>query len=487
MRQLSALDAQFLALDDGRSVGHVGGLAIYDPSTIPGGQFTLQRLLDHFQERLPLLRPLRERLIEVPFGIDHPYWVEDPDFDLEYHVREIGLPAPGDDRQLAEQVARIHARPLDRSRPLWESYLISGLAGDRVAIFSKIHHAAVDGLSGAEVLVALADFTPEGRAAPPPVRPAQSAVPGQWEMLGRGLAGLPRQSLRTLAAVPRTLRHLDQNPALRTVPGVRQLGAVVQLVPGLRRGDQDGDMLDEPRARAPRTRFNGPVSAHRRTAFTSLSLPKVKDVKNHFRVTVNDVVVAVCATAVRSWLEKHGELPDAPLVAMVPLSVRTAEQLGTFGNRVSLMMVPIPTDVAEPAGRLARAHAVLASAKNVHRAIPASVLQDSTQFVPPVIVSRASRATLAALSRAPIEPPCNLVISNVPGSPVPLYLGGALMLANYPISAVTHGLGLNITVLSYRNALDVGVVVDREQMSDPWALIEGMQAAVEELHALTSP
>jgi WS/DGAT/MGAT family acyltransferase len=473
--------------DDGRSVGHVGGLAIYDSSMVPGGQLTLQRLTDLIRERLPLLRPLRERLVEVPFGVDYPYWVEDPAFDLEYHVREIALPAPGDDRQLAEQVARIHARPLDRAHPLWESYIISGLAGDRVGVFSKIHHAAVDGMSGAEVLVALTDLTPEGREPMPAPEPSSSTVPNQWTMLARGLAGLPMQPLRALAALPRTLRHIDENPALRTVPGVRQLGTALQFVPGLRRGERDGDVLDEPRARAPRTRFNGPVSAHRRVAFTSLSLPKVKDVKNHFEATVNDVVITVVASAVRSWLDKHGELPETPLVGMIPLSVRTTEQFGTFGNRVSLMMVPIPTHVAEPGARLQRAQAVLASAKVVHKAIPASVLQDSSQLVPPAILGRASRATLAALSRTPIEPLCNLIISNVPGSPVPLYLGGALLLANYPISAITHGLGLNITVLSYRDALDVGIVVDREQMSDPWELTEGMHAAVEELHALTKP
>src|SRR6266511_354199 len=158
MRQLTALDAQFLALEDGRNVGHVGGLAVYDPSTVPGGEFTLQHLMNLFQERLPLLRPFRERLVEVPLSLDYPFWTEHPDFDLEYHVREVALPPPGDDRQLAEQVARIHARPLDRSHPLWESYLIAGLAEGRVAVFTKIHHAAVDGRSGAEVLVAVSEL-----------------------------------------------------------------------------------------------------------------------------------------------------------------------------------------------------------------------------------------------------------------------------------------------------------------------------------------
>jgi WS/DGAT/MGAT family acyltransferase len=488
MRQLTPLDDQFLALEDGRTFGHIAGLAVYGPTGAPGMQLTFRWLLDHFAERLPLLPPFRERLVEVPFGIDHPYWVEDQYFDLEYHVRELALPAPGDDAQLATQVARLLARPLDRSRPLWEAYLISGLEGDRVAVLTKIHHAVLDGLSGAEVVLALTDYSPEGRKPPPPSPTAPPpTLPSQWEMLARGLLGFSRQPWRTLSVLPRTLRHLDENPALRLVPGVRLVGRAAHVVSLLRlRRDthRDGEILEGPRVRTPRTRFNGPVSSHRRVAFATLPLADIKAIKNHCHVTVNDVVVTLCAGAMRRWLARRDELPDRPLVAMVPLSVRTPEQAGTFGNQISTMMVPIPTHEPDPAERIAFTHGVLASAKTVHRAIPATVMQDAEQFVPPAVLARASRVVMAALSRAPVEPACNLVVSNVPGSPLPLYLGETPMIATYPLSPIAHSCGVNITALSYQDGLDVGVVTDREQVPDAWEIIEALREELAALGAL---
>ncbi|WP_462187689.1 wax ester/triacylglycerol synthase family O-acyltransferase, partial [Frankia sp. CcWB2] len=362
----------------------------------------------------------------------------------------------------------------DRSRPLWEAYLISGLQGQRVAVLTKIHHAVLDGLSGAEVLLALTDFTPAGREPPPPAAPP-AGLPNQAEMLARGLLGLSRQPLRALSVLPRTLRYLDRNPALRTVPGIRLAGRVARGVLEFRReAHTDGEILEVPRVRAPRTRFNGPISPHRQVAFATLPLTDIKTIKNHFHVTVNDVVVTLCAGAVRTWLANRDELPDRPLVAMVPLSVRTPEQVGTFGNRISAMMVPIPTHEPDPAARIAFTHDALATAKTVHRAIPATVLQDTEQFVPPAILARASRMVMAVLSRTRIQPVCNLVVSNVPGSPLQLYLGKTPMTAAYPLSPITHSCGLNITALSYRDALDVGVVTDRAQVPDAWEIISAL-------------
>src|SRR3954468_6249182 len=199
MRQLTSLDAQFLAIENGRNLGHVSGLSIYDPSTAPGGVLTSEGMCAVVTERLHLLPPFRWRLAEVPLGLDHPYWIEDPDFDVEYHVRELALPAPGDERQLAEQAARIHGRPLDRAHPLWELYVIQGLRDGHVGVFTKIHHAAIDGMSGAEILGVLLDPAPEGRGVPPAAdERAPDSAPGQLEMLQRGLLGLPRQQWRAL-------------------------------------------------------------------------------------------------------------------------------------------------------------------------------------------------------------------------------------------------------------------------------------------------
>jgi len=461
MRQLTSLDAQFLAVEDGRHHGHVSALSILDPSTAPGGRLTLEALRDLLAARLHLLEPFRWRLAPVPFGLDHPYWIEDPDFDLEFHVRELALPEPGDDGKLAAQVARLHARALDRTHPLWEVYLIHGLDGGRVALLTKVHHAAVDGVSGGELLGLLLDASPEGREVPPvPERMPTESMPGSVELLARTVVDLPRQALRAVAAIPRTLPHLDQVVTTRPLLGV-------------------GSDL-----RAPRTGLNGRISGHRRFAFASLPLDDVKALKNHFGVTVNDVVMALCTGALRRRLQARGDLPDTPLLAMIPVSVRTDEERGTFGNRVSTMIVPLPTEQPDARERLDRLHESTLAAKQRHRAIPATLLQDANLFVPPALLARASRVVGALSTRDALAPPVNVVISNVPGSRAPLFLAGARLEAQYPVSVVMDGVGLNVTVMSYRSSLDVGVVGDRELAPDVWDLIEDLRAEFEELRRL---
>src|SRR5918999_2364911 len=224
MRQLTSLDAQFLAVESPRVYGHVGGLAVYDPSTAPGGEFGVKEICRVVGERLHLLPPFRWRLVDVLLGLDLPYWVEDPDFDLDFHIRETAVPPPGDDRKLAETVSRIFARPLDRSRPLWELYVIHGLEGGRVAHLTKVHHSVVDGVSGSEILSVLLDQSPEGREIPPPDdRKAGERVPSDLEMLARGLTGLPRQPLRALRSLPSAVPNLPELPAANAIPGVPTL------------------------------------------------------------------------------------------------------------------------------------------------------------------------------------------------------------------------------------------------------------------------
>src|SRR3954470_18600141 len=220
MRQLTSLDAQFLGVETSRTYGHVGGLAVYDPSTAPGGRLEVQDVCRMVSERLHRVPRCRWRLGEVPFGIDLPYWVEDPAFDLDFHIRESAVPPPGDDRRLAETVARIFARPLDRSRPLWELYLIQGLERGRVALLTKLHHSMVDGVSGNEILAVLLDPSPEGREIPPPEPGSQTSerVPSDLEMLGRGLLGLPRQPLRALRSLPTAAPNLTSLPGATAFP-----------------------------------------------------------------------------------------------------------------------------------------------------------------------------------------------------------------------------------------------------------------------------
>ena len=311
MRQLTSLDAQFLAIESPRTYGHVGGFAVYDPSTAPGGQVGVKDICRLVGERLHLLPPFRWKPVAVPFGLDLPYWVEDPDFDLDFHIRESAVPPPGDKARVAETVARIFARPLDRSRPLWELYLIHGLEGDRVALLTKIHHSVVDGVSGNEILGILLDPSPEGRDIPPPEsEQSGERVPGELEMLGRGLLGLPRQPLRALRSIPTAVPNLTDLPGANAFPGVPEIS---RGLAGLRRivGGEDSGVLEVATARPPRTSFNGPISPHRRFAYGSLPLDSVKALKNELGITVNDVVVALCATAVRQWLEARGSSPQS--------------------------------------------------------------------------------------------------------------------------------------------------------------------------------
>ncbi|HSV41013.1 MAG TPA: wax ester/triacylglycerol synthase family O-acyltransferase [Nocardioidaceae bacterium] len=465
MRQLSSLDAQFLAVEDGRTVGHVSVLGVYDAQTASGRLLDAALLRELITERLHLLPPFRWRLAAVPFDLDHPYWVDDAEIDLDYHVRELGLPTPGDDRQLAEQVARLISRPLDRAHPLWDLCVIHGLADGRVAVLIKMHHAAVDGMSGAELMSVLLDDTADGRTFPSTGRVEHESTPGQWEMLGRGLLGLCRQPVRAARVGARTLPHLDSVPTLRAVPGVKAMARSRGAV-------------------APRTRFQQPISAHRRVAFGSVSLDEVKAVKTRFGCTVNDVVLALCASALRSWLDARDELPEQPLVVFVPTSVRTPEQLGTFGNRVSGMIAELPTDEPNPRERLRRVSTTMRAAKQRQQGVPDSVLQDANDLLPPALFAHASRLAGWVATHPGASSAVNVAISNVPGSPTTQYWVGSEQLAQYPISNVLDGIGLNFTVFSYRDQLSFGIVADRAQLDDAWPMIDGLRTALAELLGL---
>jgi WS/DGAT/MGAT family acyltransferase len=244
----------------------------------------------------------------------------------------------------------------------------------------------------------------------------------------------------------------------------------------------DGGVLEVASARPPRTTFNGPISPHRRFAFGSVSLDSVKALKNELGITVNDVVVALCTTAVREWLLARGELPEEPLVAMVPVSVRDEQSHQPYGNRISAMIVPIPTDEPDPRRRLMRTHELLSSAKARHAAVPAELLTDATAFIPPAVAALAARTTVDVMSRT--RPPLNLVISNVPGPRDPLYCAGAQLQASFPVSVVIDGVGLNITVMSYRDHMDFGIIADREQVDDVWSLMRSAEESLRELEEI---
>jgi WS/DGAT/MGAT family acyltransferase len=459
VEQLSGLDGGFLAMETPSVYGHVGSVCIVD-AKVPQGiesQLTLEHFTRFIESRLPLVPLFRRRLVTVPFGLDHPYWIDDPDFDIEFHIRELALPAPGSDRQLSEQVARLHARPLDRRRPLWEVYLITGLGGGRAAIYSKIHHSAIDGISGGDILTAVLDVAPQGRELPAVEAFEGERQPDSIWMLSRSAFAMARQPLQAVRVA---------TDLARSIPGfANAIGSpLAQLLPGR---DKE-DLLSATGLRAPSTPFNAPLSPHRRWAFTDLPMTEVKNLRTTLGVaglTVNDVVMALCAGALRRWLTLHEALPAAPLVAAVPVSVRTKDEKGTYGNKVSMMLAALPTHLSDAGERLEAMHEAMRAAKDQHGAIPASLLADVSQFAMPALANQAWRlsAKLRLMERVN---PFNLIISNVPGPNVPLYYAGAKLLAYYPVSALVNGQGLNITVMSYRGNLYFGLIACRELVPD---------------------
>ncbi len=472
MKQLTGLDAAFLAMETITTTGHVGGVAILDPSDAPQ-KLDLARLTELMTQRLPLVPVMRRRLLDVPLGLDQPYWIDDPDFDIEYHVREIALPRPGNMAQLTEQVSRLHARPLDRRRPLWEMYLITGLAKGRCAVFTKVHHSAIDGASGAELLTVLLDLSPEGRELPThddfnPEKPPHAAV-----LAARAAARLAWRPIQSVQIAGQLIKAV---PTL--APAV---SPIVGGLLGLNRGD--GGVISSPVGIAPATPFNKPITQHRRLAFQSVDLATVKAVKNAFGVSVNDVVMAMCAGALRRWLIDHDALPEAPLVSMIPVSVRDETTKGQLGNRVSAMLAKLPTDVADPAERLQLVHEATKIAKSQQATIPQGLVDDITDFAPPALTARAARVMWATglLHRLP---PFNVTISNVPGPNIPVYMGGARLLANYPTSVVTDGQGLNITLVGYHGELHFGLIACRELVPDIDKLADYLADELAELASL---
>jgi diacylglycerol O-acyltransferase / wax synthase len=479
MKQLTGLDATFLHLETPSQFGHVAGLGIFSRPADPAYEpFAAWR--EQIGSRLPQLPPLRRRLVELPLGLDHPYWLEDPAFDLDFHVRHSAVPPPGDDRQLATVVARIVGRPLDRSRPLWLSYVIEGLAGDRFAVLSIFHHAAVDGALGSELLGLMLDPDPDGDRVELADDWLPERKPGDLELLTRGALGLVRKPARAVMLTARTTEELGRatrNPALiaaarRVRAGLRgPLGALLNA--GRDRGPERDPPPALPSMRPPRTPFNRPITPHRKLALGSASLDDIKAIKNAYGVTVNDVVIALCSAGLRAWLERHDALPEDPLVALVPVSVRTGDESDMWQNRVSMLTATLPTQEPDPVARLRLVSDGMRQSKELFAALPAERLTDFTQFPPPAVFARAMRLS-ARLGLGSLIAPGNLVISNVPGPRAPLYAAGARLEHYYPISVLVEGQGLNITVQSYLDRLDFGLVTCPELVPDVEDLLDAI-------------
>ncbi len=411
MDRLSGLDASFLYLETSSQLLHVCGLIVLDPATMPGG-YDFAEFKDELERRIDGVPMFHRKLKQVPLGIDHPVWVNDDDFDIDRHVHRMALPSPGGDRELADLMGHVAGIPLDRSRPLWEFVVIEGLESGKVAVFTKMHHCTVDGVSGANAISFLCSLEPD---APPIETPPKNALegrtPSDTELLARGVV--------TNLAKPVAVAKLVGPTA----------GVLTKTIGRARSGTAMAAPL-----RAPRTSFNGTITGHRTVAVEDVSLDKIKEIKNAVEgATVNDVVLAVCGGALRRYLEDRGELPESSLVASVPVSVRGESKKQGGSNKVSTIFSRLGTDIEDPLDRLGMVSEGNTNAKDHHKAIPADTLQDWAEFAAPRTFGLAVRM-VSSLRMADSGPVIhNLVISNVPGPPVPLYFIGAKIEGLYPL------------------------------------------------------
>jgi WS/DGAT/MGAT family acyltransferase len=461
MQRLSGLDAMFFYLETPSTHMHVTGVYVLE---VGDSGLCFESVRDLVASRLPMAAPFRRRLVEVPFKLHHPMWVEDANFDLDYHVRRACLPSPGGARELAQYAAQVGGLPLDRDRPLWELYVVEGLEGGRIALVGKMHHAAIDGVSGAEIMATLLDLEPD---------PPERLIVDSWRpddpptdadlvaLAFAAIAGHPVRAAKTARRVVETALQLSEHN--------RESGVEPPPSP----------------FSAPKTSLNVAITPHRRVAFAAQALDDLKRVKNHFGCTVNDVVLAVCAGALRRYLLDHGELPEAPLVAMVPMSVRTEAEMGANGNRVSAMLTSLATDLDDAGARLETVAAGMRLAKAQERLIGAATLTDWTEFTFPALIGRAARLTASMRVFDRVRPLFNVTVSNVPGPPFPLFLAGARLVGMYPLGPVTEGVGLNITVMSYCGMVYFGLNACREAVPALAELPQLLQESLDELLAAT--
>ncbi|HET9875157.1 MAG TPA: wax ester/triacylglycerol synthase family O-acyltransferase [Mycobacterium sp.] len=468
MKQLTGLDAAFLYMETPTTFGHVTGLMIFERPTPDYDPYLA--VYAKYAALVGELEPLRRRVVEVPFGLDRPYWVFDPNFDLDFHVRELRLARPGLADQLAEQVCRIVGRPMDRSRPLWEVYVIDGLRDGRWALLTKYHHATIDGASGQLMLQIVTDTTPDAPA--PGKGPAweSEALPSTAELLRLAAGHLALSPFRLMRLEARIVGRIADAAGMQSVSGAAdRAGSAIKWV--ARRGRGVRPSISLPRVAAPPTPWNKTITGHRRFAMRTSSLENIKQLKNVTGGTVNDVVMAICAGGLREYLLAHDALPERPLRAMVPVSIRAGDEADPWTNRVSATIAELPTDCDDPVERVARCHQAMQDAKRMHELVPAEELVDLTQYSAPVLATAAVRlASRLRLNERVL--PFNVVISNVPGPRQPLYFAGAKLCHQFPVSIVTDGQGLNITVVSYLDRLDFGFIADRELVPDLWDLAD---------------
>jgi WS/DGAT/MGAT family acyltransferase len=477
MKRLSGLDATFLSLETSRAPMTIGSVSILDPRT-PAGRLDVDRLREILRSRLAATPALVRRLASMPFSISRPYWRElkPKDLELGYHVQRTRLPEPGSWRELSELMAWEMSWQLERQQPLWQLLLVEGVDSvpgvppGSVAIIARVHHAAIDGVSGAEILGALTDV--EGA---PPSRELQDSGRSEEEYGVSGALDLLERTGRDLARMPATVARILGDSAAGLAGGVLDRAREVDA-------SSDGEPPRLPFG-APRTLLNRRIEQRRSWAPAFIELDRIRAVKNACSATVNDVVLSVCAGALRGWLLSRDKLPKRPLVAMVPISVRRDDDPRAEGNQVSAMLVSLATTTEDPYRRLVEIRDAARSSKVTHQAIGARTLVETAGLLPFALsglgVRVYSRFHLAERHR----PLFNLVITNVPGPPRPVSIAGASLIAHAPAAPVFDGLALTLPVFSYAGTLSFGVTADRGLLGDPWVFAQRLVDSFNELEA----
>lgn len=468
MEQLQGMDASFVAFEQRNAPMHIGSLLIYDPSTAPGGFVRFKDILQFFEDRMHLSKTMRQRLVKVPLNIDYPYWIEDPDFDLEYHVRHVALPKPGDWRQLCIQAARIFSRPLDLNRPPWEFTVVEGLDNipgvpkGSFAMVTKVHHAAIDGMSGIDLMEAIHTQTPD--TTPP-------ATSDTWK---------PDR-------IPNPVGLFAKGYARAWLNPIRQVGVAARATPGLFRaatGLVKGEFDLGAAIRAPKTRFNVKVSPHRVVEGRSFPLKNIKALRSLSEgAKVNDVFLAIIGGALNKYLVAKNDLPDTTMTAMAPISVRSDNEKNSMGNQVAAMIAPLGSHLSDPVERLNYVHQETQKSKAMTNALGARQMTEASKVSPALFMALGARLYtqlgVANYTRSPI----NTVVTNVPGPPVPIYSSGAKLVSMGGLLCLLDGVALGHVVQSYVDEATVGFTACREAMPDPEFYADCLQESYEDLMA----
>ena len=469
MKQLGGIDATFLYMETPETPMHVAGLTLYEPPEDFSGSF-FEHFKEFFLTRMHLAPIFEKKLARTVLELDHPLWVDAGELDFDYHLRRATLPSPGTWRQLEEMVGDLHSVPLDRSRPLWQFTVIDGLDDGNVAIYSKVHHAAVDGGAGMAIAAALYDISPVPRTVkpPPPKKKVRKPSIEERAILGinDAVQNVMRQQLNVMQAIPQVLGTLtDMLAPLKGADGKPAAGPGIPGIP---------DVL------APKTPFNVTITSQRSYAARALSLTDAKLVSKATGTKINDVVMAICAGALRPYLAERKALPKKPLIAFVPISLREPGNADA-SNQVFGMLCPIATQIEDPLERLKSIQKTANDSKSLAGTVKDVSPKDFSLLGAPILLPGLAqffgRTGLADL----MPSTTNLTISNVPGPPFPLYCAGAKILAMYPVSIPVHGIALNITVQSYQDKLNFAITADRRAVPDPQALADLFEPALEEL------